>query len=121
MTNSKPGRDSDQFALRFPDGMRDRIKDAAASSNRSMNAEIIDRLEKSFVELEDSIRNVDKNISESEKVLAAIQRTADVSDRVLAQLAANLPTDDPIRVEIDKLLTPTPDAGQTTPGVMLKK
>ncbi|NVM41942.1 Arc family DNA-binding protein [Ochrobactrum intermedium] len=42
------GRDSDKFMLRFPDGMRDRLKQAAAENNRSMNAEIIARLEASF-------------------------------------------------------------------------
>lgn len=35
----------DQFPLRFPDGMRDRIKAAAAVTNRTMNAEIVHRLE----------------------------------------------------------------------------
>lgn len=36
--------------LRFPDGMRDKIAAAAKENNRSMNAEIIARLEGSFVE-----------------------------------------------------------------------
>lgn len=35
----------DKFMLRFPDGMRDRIKEAAAENGRSMNAEIIYRLQ----------------------------------------------------------------------------
>ena len=34
--------------LRLPEGMRDRIKAAADENNRSMNAEIIARLESSF-------------------------------------------------------------------------
>ncbi|WP_412760003.1 Arc family DNA-binding protein [Methylobacterium guangdongense] len=34
--------------LRLPDGMRDRIADAAKGAGRSMNAEIIDRLQSSF-------------------------------------------------------------------------
>jgi plasmid stability protein len=38
----------DQYMLRFPDGMRARLKDAAAENKRSMNAEIIARLEASF-------------------------------------------------------------------------
>lgn len=38
----------DQYMLRFPDGMRDRIKTAAEASGRSMNAEIVERLEESF-------------------------------------------------------------------------
>lgn len=34
-----------QYIVRFPDGMRDRIKEAAAANGRSMNAEIIYRLQ----------------------------------------------------------------------------
>lgn len=35
----------DQYMLRLPDGMRDQIKAAAAANGRSMNAEIIHRLQ----------------------------------------------------------------------------
>ena len=48
MSDGKPGRGSDQFPLRLPDGMRDRLKHAAAANKRSMNAEIIARLESTF-------------------------------------------------------------------------
>ena len=48
MSDGRTGRGSDQFPLRLPDGMRDRIKAAAEASNRSMNAEIVARLEKTF-------------------------------------------------------------------------
>lgn len=34
--------------IRLPDGMRDQLKGSAEKNNRSMNAEIVDRLEKSF-------------------------------------------------------------------------
>lgn len=34
--------------LRLPDGMRDRIAEAANANNRSMNSEIVARLEASF-------------------------------------------------------------------------
>lgn len=40
-----PSAKQDQFVLRFPEGMRDRIKRAAERSGRSMNAEIIAALE----------------------------------------------------------------------------
>ncbi|MEE7449428.1 hypothetical protein MRF4_17325 [Methylobacterium radiotolerans] len=43
-----PGRFSDQFNLRLPDGMRDRLKAEAEANKRSMNAEIIARLENSL-------------------------------------------------------------------------
>lgn len=38
----------DQYMLRFPDGMRERLKAEAARNGRSLNAEIIHRLEGSF-------------------------------------------------------------------------
>lgn len=48
MSNSKPGRGSDQFPLRLPDGMRERIKTAADRNGRSMNAEIVSTLEEAY-------------------------------------------------------------------------
>ncbi|RVI90796.1 Arc family DNA-binding protein [Sinorhizobium medicae] len=48
MATRKPGRGSDQFPLRLPEGMRDQIAVAAEQNGRSMNAEIITRLEESF-------------------------------------------------------------------------
>lgn len=43
-----PSRTAEQFVVRFPDGMRDRLKDAAAENGRSMNAEIVARLQNTF-------------------------------------------------------------------------
>ncbi len=43
-----PSEKLDQYMLRLPDGMRDKIKDAAAANNRSMNAEIVARLSASL-------------------------------------------------------------------------
>lgn len=39
---------SDKFMLRLPDGMRERIKVAAETNNRSMNSEIVAALEEKF-------------------------------------------------------------------------
>lgn len=67
---TKTGRDSDQFALRLPDGMRDRIRSSAESNRRSMNAEIVhclDRIlgkeaqEKGATEAATSSRHVTSN------------------------------------------------------------
>ncbi|MFS8040116.1 MULTISPECIES: Arc family DNA-binding protein [Xanthobacter] len=41
-------RDQNKFVVRLPEGMRDRIAEAAKENNRSMNSEIITRLERSF-------------------------------------------------------------------------
>lgn len=42
------GRESDKFMLRLPDGMRDRLKESAKANNRTLNAEIVDRLARSY-------------------------------------------------------------------------
>lgn len=41
-------RNSDKFVLRMPDGMRDTIAELAKQSGRSMNAEIVYRLQQSI-------------------------------------------------------------------------
>lgn len=43
-----PSDKQDQFMLRLPDGMRDRIKAAAEENNRSMNAEIVATLTEKY-------------------------------------------------------------------------
>jgi hypothetical protein len=43
-TPKRPGRGSDQFIVRLPDGMRDFIAEMAERSGRSMNAEIVNAL-----------------------------------------------------------------------------
>jgi predicted DNA-binding protein len=45
-----PGRGSDQFVIRFPEGMRDRLAKLAAANGRSMNAELVHRLETTMTE-----------------------------------------------------------------------
>jgi len=45
MAQDTPSRKLDQYIVRFPDGMRDQLKEAAKENNRSLNAEIIARLE----------------------------------------------------------------------------
>jgi len=45
---AKTGRESFKFMLRLPDDLRDRLREASEENNRSMTAEIIDRLEDSL-------------------------------------------------------------------------
>ena len=82
--NAKVGRGSDQFMLRLPDGMRDRIKTAAEKSGRSMNAEIIHALEiiypetadtkyeQGYFDLKSLISTADKKIL-AESIIAVIE------------------------------------------------
>lgn len=48
MREPYPSETKDRFIVRLPDGMRDRIKAAADAANRTMNGEIVARLEASF-------------------------------------------------------------------------
>lgn len=43
-------REAERYILRFPDGMRDRLKAIARTNGRSLNAEIVNRLIHSFHE-----------------------------------------------------------------------
>lgn len=45
-----PSETADRYIVRFPDGMRDQIAEFAKENNRSMNAEIVSRLEASIQE-----------------------------------------------------------------------
>jgi hypothetical protein len=71
---NSPGRGSDQFVVRFPEGMRDRVAKLAAANGRSMNAELIDRLEKSFLDsddlkvLEATVANISERLLYLERV-----------------------------------------------------
>jgi plasmid stability protein len=50
--HTAPSRSSDQFVIRMPDGMRDRIKTRSEANRRSMNAEVIVLLEAAMGESE---------------------------------------------------------------------
>lgn len=50
MREPYPSEMQDRFMVRLPDGMRDRIKAAAEAANRTMNGEIVARLEATFRE-----------------------------------------------------------------------
>lgn len=48
MADERKTQPGDKYIVRFPDGMRDQIAEAAKNNNRSMNAEIVARLQQSF-------------------------------------------------------------------------
>ncbi|RMT32781.1 putative Transcriptional repressor [Pseudomonas syringae pv. spinaceae] len=43
-------RTADKFVVRLPDGMRNRVQEVAKNHHRSMNSEIIARLEQSLIQ-----------------------------------------------------------------------
>lgn len=48
-----PSETQERFIIRLPEGMRDRIAESAKANNRSMNAEIVARIQNSFEAQED--------------------------------------------------------------------
>ena len=54
-------REQDKFVLRMPDGLRPEISDATSINDRSMNSEIIFRLNRT-IELETQLADKDKII-----------------------------------------------------------
>lgn len=72
-----PSRTADQFVVRFPDGMRDRIADQAKLNNRSMNAEIVARLEQSF---DGPVKQ-----SEVEELLQKLNERDDIAKQIAAR------------------------------------
>lgn len=83
MSDDFPSRGLDKFVVRFPDGMRDRIREAAERSGRSMNAEIIHRLQST---LDSGSREPDDTGEPSslspEQVLQIMQSLGDASRRL---------------------------------------
>lgn len=69
----RPGRGADQFILRLPEGMRDLIKEHAEKNARSMNAEIVIRLETAYSDANKSPSDITLHLSEDlrEKLEAA--------------------------------------------------
>ncbi|MFV1484527.1 MULTISPECIES: Arc family DNA-binding protein [unclassified Phaeobacter] len=127
MTDDRfPSQKLDQYMLRLPDGMRDRIKEAAASNNRSMNAEIVATLEEkyppkdevSIALMQDFLKAVMPYISSNEDIDP--QQRLDTM-RLIAEIATSL-SDRKITAEEAKNLafTKIPGLRLTGPDVELQ-
>ena len=71
---TKVGRGSDQFMVRMPPGMRSALSEEAERSGRSMNAEIVARLDASFEEF----LNLEGMVVISKRMTAAINYLEEV-------------------------------------------
>lgn len=70
MAQDTPSRKLDQYIVRFPDGMRDRLKQEAAKNNRSLNAEIIARIQQSFKGFTGILEQADELAGEDQDLVA---------------------------------------------------
>lgn len=76
----KPTRDQNKYVIRMPEGMRDKIREAAEANNRSMNAEIVSRLESSFQSVMAQIKEANRD-NPMNDLVAAIRANADEARR----------------------------------------
>jgi hypothetical protein len=78
----KTGRSSDQFMLRLPDELRSKIKDVADRNGRSMNAEIVLRLERSII-FEDRYGPIEEIIKDIWGELESVRDSIDeIKDKI---------------------------------------
>lgn len=75
-------REDPQFKLRLPQELRDRIEQAAKESKRSLNAEIVARLELSFAQGQ-GLEAFSGKLDESSVEL--LRRTSEVFKRLLEE------------------------------------
>jgi plasmid stability protein len=90
MTKDKnyPSRVADQFVVRLPDGMRDKIAEEAKKNNRSMNAEIVGRLEASLSPSADTPMNLEHVFTHLNYKLADLEADKALLRLHLHELAA---------------------------------
>lgn len=73
MNNQSQRRTEEKFVIRLPDGMRGRIADQARANTRSMNSEILHRLEHTEV-LESALERAHRVIDQLLEGIAEEQR-----------------------------------------------
>jgi len=90
MSVGKPGRGSDQFPLRLPDGLRDQIKERAEANGRSMNAEIVAAIEGALDQPDlnaAQLRSLlDEERDAADRAVGVVQAQFDLIDRYKAVL-----------------------------------
>ncbi|OXS89933.1 hypothetical protein B7H01_19870 [Pandoraea apista] len=116
-----PSRTADQFVVRFPDGMRDRIASAAKDSGRSMNAEIVARLEKSFQRDTDELSPIAQE--KLDRLAAQNEELRNRLDEVFAQVIKTLRIDaNAVGENGRRRVSPSSSAaGSTSPSEKAKK
>lgn len=92
-----PVSEQDKFMLRLPKGMRERIKRASEMNNRSMNSEIVERLQYSFggadAEIQalfDKINDLEAQLARSQQVLRGQGYDVDLMNQLAVEQANNI-------------------------------
>ncbi|BAP15017.1 MAG: transcriptional regulator [Alcanivorax borkumensis] len=78
MTNNATTR-TEKFVVRFPYGMRNQVAEAANDSHRSMNAEIIARLEHSLDNWPQTLPHTETPVPQGNEETALLERFRQLS------------------------------------------
>ena len=83
-------REDPQLKLRLPPDLKSRVEDAAKANNRSMNAEIVSRLEQTFgqqfvLRTSEEIRDYAKKIFEEQFKEEAERTAQEIVNNILKQ------------------------------------
>ena len=89
MSSDFPSRGLDKFVLRLPEGMRDKIGVAARTNTRTMNAEIVQRLEASFSSSGEPLLVINKNTAEAD-IIFELRDSMQSLDAKVQELTSNL-------------------------------
>lgn len=89
MSLEPPVHSLEKFVLRLPDGMREKIGVAARANKRTMNAEIIQRLEASFTSTGEPLLVINKNTAEAD-IIWELRDSMQSLQAEVAQLRASL-------------------------------
>ncbi|MBJ8938574.1 Arc family DNA-binding protein [Citrobacter koseri] len=126
-------REDPQLRIRLPVELKEKIDDAAKSNNRSMNAEIVQRLDASFLNemLDDEVVSADEalriaNNAKDElsniifkRTFAEINKKARMGHKefciILSDLELEYLTDDDFNASLSKTLTRLSDLGYVVP------
>lgn len=96
-------RNDPQMNLRVPMELKEKIEKAAFQNGRTITAEAIQRLERSFENnISDSMVLKYMKAVEEKNVLA--QRQLDISNMLMVELAEKLPDTDPIKIKVLEML-----------------
>lgn len=103
-TYTSTSRTADKFVVRLPDGMREKIAEVARSHHRSMNSEIIARLEESMV-TERNVEAIDSNTMSihERRLLNAFRKLPHKKQRALLMLCNGDEQTDEGEAETDRV------------------
>jgi len=96
MVQDSPSRHLDQFLIRTPDGMRERIAKTAAANKRSMNNEMVALLESALLgDTKSAFENIEAGLNALATLIEGQSSQIEITNKRLDELIALLAPKDP--------------------------